>query len=142
MRVEVENITDKELELSEDIDASLWDLDSYDIQFINTIHLEAVFVRAGTEILVRGKVDAHRRITCSRCLSSADQEIVNDFTLSYPIASLAEYLEIDKDVREEILLNFPMKVLCTPTCKGLCPHCGSNLNNEECQCKHTKIQEE
>jgi uncharacterized protein len=28
-----------------------------------------------------------------------------------------------------------MKVICRSDCRGLCPHCGSNLNNEECRCE-------
>jgi uncharacterized protein len=28
----------------------------------------------------------------------------------------------------------PMKPLCRPDCKGLCPQCGLNLNDEACSC--------
>ncbi|MDD5195443.1 MAG: DUF177 domain-containing protein, partial [Candidatus Omnitrophica bacterium] len=51
-----------------------------------------------------------------------------------------EYLTVDNDIREEVLLNFPMKVLCKPDCKGLCPGCGANLNNEVCKCKQKTKQ--
>jgi uncharacterized protein len=37
--------------------------------------------------------------------------------------------------REEILLQLPMRSLCDEGCKGLCPGCGVNLNNEECRCR-------
>ena len=30
--------------------------------------------------------------------------------------------------------HIPMQVLCNPTCKGLCPNCGNNLNNNDCNC--------
>jgi uncharacterized protein len=36
---------------------------------------------------------------------------------------------------EQVNLALPMKVICSPDCRGLCPHCGANLNNEECRCE-------
>jgi uncharacterized protein len=28
----------------------------------------------------------------------------------------------------------PLKITCREDCKGLCPHCGKNLNQEACSC--------
>ncbi len=39
-----------------------------------------------------------------------------------------EFLDLTDRVVEAIILEIPMKVLCKPDCKGLCPHCGINLN--------------
>jgi uncharacterized protein len=36
---------------------------------------------------------------------------------------------------EQVLLTIPMKVICRSDCRGLCPHCGANLNHEECRCE-------
>jgi uncharacterized protein len=36
---------------------------------------------------------------------------------------------------EQVNLALPMKVICSSDCRGLCPHCGANLNNEECRCE-------
>ena len=33
-----------------------------------------------------------------------------------------------------IILEDPMKYLCKNDCKGLCQHCGLNLNNNSCNC--------
>lgn len=45
------------------------------------------------------------------------------------------HLDIEQLVREEIVLNFPSKLLCSEDCKGLCPKCGANLNVSKCGCK-------
>jgi uncharacterized metal-binding protein YceD (DUF177 family) len=58
-----------------------------------------------------------------------------EFNRRYDLETLGNYIEINNDVREEILLNFPMKVLCAPGCKGLCQGCGRDLNLEKCDCK-------
>ena len=47
-------------------------------------------------------------------------------------------LDVDRMAYEEILLGFPMKVLCQEDCKGICKVCGANLNQGECGCDRTE----
>ena len=44
------------------------------------------------------------------------------------------HLDIDGLINNEILLNWPMKVLCNESCKGICKVCGKNLNEGDCGC--------
>lgn len=136
MKIEVQRIkAGSEFKLQENITASRWDLDSFDVKFINDILLDCTFMRISNEIIVDAKVTTHRNIICSRCLTNSIQEVKQEFRLDYNFKSLGDYLEVDKDIREEILLNFPMKVLCRQDCKGVCPGCKANLNIEECKCQ-------
>lgn len=48
-------------------------------------------------------------------------------------------LDVDQMVIEEVMIGFPMKVLCDEDCKGLCPNCGTNLNKCECGCDRTVL---
>lgn len=43
-----------------------------------------------------------------------------------------ETIQLDPVIREEILLNLPMDVVCKAECKGLCSVCGQDLNEREC----------
>ena len=43
-------------------------------------------------------------------------------------------IELDRIVREDIILDLPSKLLCGDDCKGLCPICGRNLNEGDCGC--------
>jgi uncharacterized protein len=43
-------------------------------------------------------------------------------------------LDVDRLIYGEILVNWPMKVLCREECKGLCKKCGQNLNQGACGC--------
>ena len=45
-----------------------------------------------------------------------------------------EGLLLEDAVREQVLLALPLKVICREDCRGLCPHCGKNLNTERCSC--------
>lgn len=43
-------------------------------------------------------------------------------------------LDLDELVTTDILLELPLKHLCSEDCKGLCPKCGLNLNKGGCKC--------
>lgn len=134
MKIAVEKINDKALEIKEDIPAHSWGMDSADITFKGNLHIDCIFVKVNKEIVVEASITIHRDIICSRCLSVTPQVVKQSFKRNYNIDNLGSDLDIDDDIREEILLNFPMKVLCKPDCKGICPGCGVNLNFEECKC--------
>ena len=44
-------------------------------------------------------------------------------------------VELDDIIREEIYLFLPFVMVCKDDCKGLCPHCGKNLNLGKCNCQ-------
>lgn len=46
----------------------------------------------------------------------------------------AQVLVVDEVVREQVLLDLPLRVLCRDDCKGLCPRCGADRNAEPCGC--------
>ncbi|HLP15789.1 MAG TPA: DUF177 domain-containing protein [Bacteroidota bacterium] len=43
-------------------------------------------------------------------------------------------IDVSEPVREYLLLAVPIKNLCRPNCRGLCPVCGANLNERTCTC--------
>jgi uncharacterized protein len=48
----------------------------------------------------------------------------------------------DEDLRELLLLETPTVFLCSETCKGLCPGCGTNLNTETCSCQKAEDEDD
>ncbi len=48
-------------------------------------------------------------------------------------------LLLEDAVREQVLLSLPDRSLCREDCKGLCPHCGENLNEAACHCGPTQV---
>lgn len=133
-------------------------LDYHGAEFRQTapLVLKAAAELEGTEIRVRGHLDTHLQASCDRCLGLVDIPVSRDFDLFYrPIESIArneeevevsaEELEVgfykgdgidSADVAaEQVILSLPMKLICDPECRGLCPVCGANQNLTECQCK-------
>ena len=117
-----------------------------------TVNAEAEL--AGKEIRIQGHISGTLEAACSRCLEQVRLPVERDFDLPYrPMEEIAREEEVEvKDgelevgfysgegvnladvVREQVLLSFPMKVVCRPDCQGLCPVCGANRNLEDCAC--------
>lgn len=134
MKIKVEKISNKVIEAEEEIPASLWDMNSSDLTFIDSICLKYKFFRIGEEITVETLVTTQREVICARCLDKAQHSEEQNFKNIYNVRELGDCLEVDHDIRENILLNLPLKVLCKEDCKGVCPLCGVNLNSQKCSC--------
>ena len=48
-------------------------------------------------------------------------------------------LDVDEPLREELLISFPMRLLCDEDCPGLCPKCGKPLREGDCGCPKKEI---
>lgn len=112
--------------------------------------------RAAQGILVHGTFACQTRLTCSRCLNSFtlsyDLQIEEmfypsiDILSGYPVPlpyedasgsfTIDEHhiLDMTEMIRQYSHLAIPMKPLCQIDCAGLCPECGTNLNEKKCRC--------
>ena len=61
-----------------------------------------------------------------------DEERVNDLDENAYLTGMD--LDVDQLVYFEVLMNWPLKVLCKEDCKGICSQCGKNLNEGLCDC--------
>ncbi len=94
------------------------------------LHIKAVSGGA----LVEGRLSTEISGVCGRCLKPVRRPVVcGQLCLFVEIAGMDE-VDISEDVRSEMLLELPMNLLCSSECKGLCPHCGADLNQGECGC--------
>ena len=88
---------------------------------------------------------------CARCLESVEGTFVLDFNRVVAVSGTLQnedddsyvivkngLIDIDRALVEDLLLEFPTKLLCNDDCKGLCPKCGKNLNKESCDCASKK----
>ena len=61
-----------------------------------------------------------------------DEDRVNDLDESSYLTGMD--LDVDQLVYLEVLMSWPLKVLCKEDCKGICSRCGKNLNEGPCGC--------
>lgn len=127
------------------------------------VQVEPLEVRATAELVegqirIYGNLSTRVDLVCARCLEAVSEEMSKDFDLFYrPMKTISREEEVklkddDTDVAffdgeglfladvlaEQVNLLIPMKAICRSDCRGLCPHCGANLNSEECRCdSHT-----
>lgn len=114
------------------------------------IRLEGEFFGTGHDrISVRADVRAEVHSRCSRCLkpvqmtldSSVDGVYARECDPDDPDLYLFEghTLELEDAVRDALLLDLPLQLLCKADCKGLCPVCGSDLNQQTCTCQEGNV---
>ena len=134
MKIEVAKLRDEPIVLEEAVAASQWGMDNYDARFTGDIFYHCSFARYGNEILVDVAVDLTYDATCSRCLKESKEAVHREFQLNYNVLTVGDTLVVDDDVREQVLLDHPMRFLCKEDCKGICPGCGVDLNTDRCKC--------
>jgi uncharacterized protein len=108
-------------------------------------------------IHVRGRLQAEVALSCGRCLegfalpldqeldlfylpheAGQDQEEEDEVELSDRDVVVAYYegdrLDLGDVIREQVFLSVPLTRLCREDCRGLCPQCGRNRNQQDCAC--------
>lgn len=116
-----------------------------------SFHLE----RKVNGILVSGAFTTTAVVLCSRCSEPVSVPVSDQFAILFTGASEAfrteeselsaaemdvdvmqdDRLDVSRFLRENVLLSLPLQPLCRAECRGLCPHCGINLNETSCRCQ-------
>ncbi|MGH9598534.1 MAG: YceD family protein [Terracidiphilus sp.] len=107
------------------------------------------------DIRLRGRFAGAFQAPCARCLEPVQVPLAADFDLIFrpggadsdapersitaPETEIGYYQEdslmLEDVLREQVLLALPVRMLCKPGCKGLCPRCGANRNSQTCNCE-------
>ncbi len=95
--------------------------------------VELTFSLTPKDIIVMGKISGEREVECARCLKHVIQPFSADFTETY--STKLEIIDIMYAVRQTLALTEDIRFLCAPDCKGLCAHCGHDLNEGPCTCR-------
>ena len=103
--------------------------------------------RVQTGMLVEGTVETQVKLECVRCLGTFDLPITFELEETFRLPGTSPkpdmpygvtdegWLDLAPLLREQTWVEMPMKPICDPLCKGLCPHCGADLNVETCECE-------
>jgi len=96
------------------------------------LRLKAEFSVGGSRILMQAKLSGAWTLVCGRCLAEHRLDYAGSVDETYPAS--AQFIDIAEDVRQAMLLEIPLRSLCRPDCKGLCPRCGRSLSLGACGC--------
>ncbi|MDA2916259.1 DUF177 domain-containing protein [Nitrospinae bacterium AH_259_B05_G02_I21] len=143
------------------VPATAFSLESPDVHLSDPVDLQASLQLVGTTVAVRGTITTTVEVPCARCVESAaillsiplevvavptdempedeDHELAgSELDLCY---YTGEVLDLGTIVRDHLVSAIPFQPLCQPTCRGLCPSCGTNLNREACTCSTEEVDE-
>ena len=115
------------------------------------------YYRAGTDLFFSGRLKAQTVATCARCAEEFKESNDRPFRLVMAPKSIGmetdaglraddlefslydgDEIDMEPLVREQLLLALPTRPLCREDCRGLCPHCGINLNRAQCECRDSQ----
>ncbi len=136
MKIKIKDIRPEGIEITDLIQTSAVGLTKDDVlQFIAPLDVSAKVRRTENEVLVQTNVRGRYTSFCGRCLEKIERDWSGDFFFHIPINRDTESIDLDEDIRQEVIVNVPARVLCKEDCRGICLHCGADLNKETCQCK-------
>ena len=125
--------------------AGVVDFGDLEIDGLSEAGIEGEVVNRSGIVSVRYSAACRMNYLCDRCLKecTADLEYRFEHTLERALHNEDSegfiivpdgMLDIGSLAKEDVILELPSKLLCSPDCKGLCSICGKNLNEEECGC--------
>ena len=101
----------------------------------------------GTNIVVEGTVRTKGTYECVRCLEETEHKSDISFADAFrPVGEISsddeedvhpfdgDVVDLTELIRETLIINEPVQVLCQDDCRGLCSRCGTNLNHDSCEC--------
>ena len=118
-------------------------------------------VRIEDMVEVDAAIETSVRLPCSRCLELFETTLTSNFALTFTRRTMdvmdehepqevelsaedmglvnfqGEIINLKNTIQEQVVMEFPLKALCSPDCKGLCPKCGADRNVEACDCDRT-----
>ena len=148
MKISLPDIPEEGLELDYEEAVSL-----EEASLVGPVAIRLSVRKVDREVVLSGGIKATLALQCGRCLKEFQKELdipvevvydaVDDVTddrheLKSDEMDMGFYrgdeLDVGELVREQLLLNIQMKPLCNEDCKGICPHCGTDLNTGSCNC--------
>jgi uncharacterized protein len=155
MFFDVKELAVRKIRIRKDYAPGTVDFHSKDFRQVEPLEVRATAELVDGQIRISGSLHTQLELNCARCLETVQEEISRDFDLFYrPMRTITREEEVrlkedDTEIgfyegdglfladvlSEQVNLAVPMKVICRSDCRGLCPHCGANLNSDDCRCE-------
>jgi uncharacterized protein len=147
MKIQVGGLSDGVYQFAVAAEASSLELDGH---FPEDVVAHVTIEKNATQIFLTAAVSTNAMYECDRCLTPFSMPITSSYRMYYMTEEVPgshidpaelqivppgfSVIDLSDDVRQTVLLAVPLKLLCRENCKGLCPHCGTNLNLGACTC--------
>ena len=126
-----------------------------DFRWAEPVRIELEAQQVLRDVLVQGTVQGVVAHECRRCLTPVTVQVAENLSMFFQadvpeeqaeaeeVYALPERGDLDlaPAVREQVALAVPRFALCREDCRGLCPQCGTNLNEGDCDCETEEVDE-
>jgi len=155
MFLDVQELAVRKVRIRKSYAPGMLDFQSQDFRQAGPLDVRATAELVEGHIRIYGQMNVRVELVCARCLDAVTEEVSKDFDLYYRPAEIqppgeeihlkdgetevaffqGQGLFLAEVLIEQVNLQIPMKAICRGDCRGLCPHCGANLNHDECRCE-------
>ena len=134
--IEITRIPEAGLDLEGQEPATILELSAADeVRKMGPIGYRLNVQAVSGELIVRGSLEVSAEFVCSRCLRRFGRMIQEEtFEAIVPYADRFSTVDLTPEIRDAMILAFPVYPVCSAECRGLCPHCGRDLNRGRCRC--------
>ncbi|MEG0324957.1 MAG: DUF177 domain-containing protein [Cellulosilyticaceae bacterium] len=152
MKINIQTLINKtELEFAEETTVSLKNLHLGSEKTDYVAKVYGTVIKQGNKYLVSGEIDITVKLLCDRCMHEFDYpihaDLYSEFSSDNQYADenddvkpvIKSSIDLSDDILEAIVVEVPMKCLCSKDCKGMCKNCGANLNHSVCECESADI---
>ena len=154
MRIALKRLTEGINHLQIAVPSEALDLEAPELRCASEIKAELTIARSEWVYSIKGSAFGSARLVCARCLTEFETELSAPLELIVQrqkmapaedagdevkfISPDADFVDLTDEVRDALLLAFPIKALCSEGCRGLCPFCGEDLNEGICTCQQAR----
>jgi uncharacterized protein len=135
IKISVRDIPSNGLDIDQSIPKEDIGLSCEEADIRSLLNVKARLEKVNNCIIADTRIKAEFGYTCARCLEELHSTEERSYKFDFEINPEVEDIDLGEEIRQEIILSSPAKVLCSKDCKGICPKCGANLNLEQCKCK-------
>ncbi len=134
IKISVRDIPSHGLDIDQSIPKEGIGLSSEEADIRSLLNVKARLEKVNNFIIADTCIKAQFGYRCARCLEELYSTEERSYKFDFEIDPKSGYIDLGEEIRQEIILANPAKVLCSKDCKGICPQCGANLNLEQCKC--------
>jgi uncharacterized protein len=135
MKIQLNQIPAQGLVLKEEVGALELDLGPDILNLHGPLQILAKVSRISNAVSVDIELSGEFRENCSRCLEEFNVPFRKRSQFNYPVSATDFAIDLNEDIREELVLDYPLQPICRPDCQGLCVYCGKNQNEGKCGCQ-------
>ena len=135
IKISLRDITSGGLDIDQSIPKEGIGLSSEEVDIKSLLNVKAHLEKVNNTVIADTHIKAEFGYMCARCLEDLYSTEERTYKFDFEIDPSIEYIDLGEEIRQEIIMSNPAKVLCSKDCKGICPGCGANLNLEKCKCK-------